>query len=60
MAERVLTPITQAMEHGALSRRELKALMQRSDGSAFRLANKVAIASQPKHPSRADNSLNGL
>ncbi|MCY3878300.1 MAG: fatty acid desaturase [Rhodobacteraceae bacterium] len=31
MAQEVLTPITQAMREGALSRRELKELMQRSD-----------------------------
>lgn len=36
MTSDVRTPITQAMNDGALTRRELKALMQRSDGPAFR------------------------
>lgn len=35
MNQPVLTPITQALEHGALTRRELKALMQRSDRPAL-------------------------
>ncbi|MFC2967297.1 fatty acid desaturase family protein [Acidimangrovimonas pyrenivorans] len=35
MASTVLTPITQALEDGALTRRELKALMRRSDGPAL-------------------------
>ncbi|MHC0052182.1 fatty acid desaturase family protein [Actibacterium sp. D379-3] len=35
MANDVLTPITQALNEGALSRRELKALMQRSDRPAL-------------------------
>lgn len=33
---KVRSPISQAMEEGALSRRELKQLMQRSDGPAFK------------------------
>jgi len=36
MAGEVLTPITQALNDGALTRRELKALMKRSNGPAFR------------------------
>ena len=35
MSNRVLTPITQAMQEGALTRRELKALMRRSDRPAL-------------------------
>ncbi|MEC3861751.1 fatty acid desaturase family protein [Mesobacterium sp. TK19101] len=35
MSAEVLTPITQALNDGALTRRELKALMQRSDGPAL-------------------------
>ncbi|MGV6848909.1 MAG: fatty acid desaturase family protein [Marinibacterium sp.] len=35
MAEQVLTPITQALDDGALTRKELKALMQRSDRPAM-------------------------
>lgn len=35
MTDQVLTPITQALNEGALSRRELKALMQRSDRPAL-------------------------
>jgi len=36
MSAEVLTPITQALKDGALTRRELKALMQRSDAPALR------------------------
>ena len=36
MSTPVLTPITQALADGTLSRGELKALMQRSNGPAFR------------------------
>lgn len=36
MSAEVLTPITQALKDGALTRRELKALMQRSDVPALR------------------------
>ncbi len=36
MSAEVLTPITQALNDGALTRRELKALMRRSDGPALR------------------------
>lgn len=44
MASNVLTPITQALEEGTLSRKELKALMQRSDKPAFlRLAVWCAV-----------------
>lgn len=35
MAGKIRTPITQALEEGALTRRELKALMQRSNKPAF-------------------------
>ena len=44
MAEQVLTPITQALNEGALTRRDLKALMQRSDHPALlRLALWVTV-----------------
>ncbi|MBE2276160.1 MAG: fatty acid desaturase family protein [Rhodobacteraceae bacterium] len=44
MAEAVLTPITQALQEGALSRKELKALMQRSDRpTLIRLAIWLAL-----------------
>lgn len=44
MASAVRTPITQAMNEGALTRRELKALMTRSDRPAFlRLAGVLAL-----------------
>ncbi|MDI9246424.1 fatty acid desaturase family protein [Marinobacter sp. CHS3-4] len=36
MAHRTVTPLTQALEEGKLTRDELKSLMQRSDGPAFR------------------------
>lgn len=35
MSEKILTPITQALQEGALTRKELKALMRRSDRPAF-------------------------
>ena len=35
MTTQVLTPITQALDDGALSRQELKELMQRSDKPAL-------------------------
>ncbi|MEM1431964.1 MAG: fatty acid desaturase family protein [Pseudomonadota bacterium] len=44
MSTDVRTPITQAMRDGALTRRELKALMQRSNGPALRrLAGHIAL-----------------
>lgn len=44
MADQVLTPITQALAEGALTRRELKALMRRSDRPALmRLAMWVSV-----------------
>ena len=36
MATQVLTPITQALNAGTITRRELKEFMKRSDGPAFR------------------------
>lgn len=44
MTQAVLTPITQALSDGTITRPELKALMRRSDGPAFRhLAIWVAV-----------------
>ena len=36
MARDVITPITQALAEGKLTRAELRALMTRSDAAAFR------------------------
>ena len=36
MAKPIVTPLTQALAEGKLSREELKTFMQRSDGPAFR------------------------
>ncbi len=36
MAKAIVTPLTQVLEEGKLSREDLKALMQRSNGPAFR------------------------
>lgn len=44
MARDVITPITQALAEGKLTRAELRALMTRSDGAAFRrLAGWIAL-----------------